>query len=77
MKIKKPKLFNRTKNYLDLTNNNWKNNSKWNYLGYVITKRPYRKKILALSLVLMACSAIFPDLGIGLIGGVKILNKWG
>lgn len=65
------------KNYLNLTDKNWRLNTDLKYLGYKIIKRPYHRKILALSLVLMVCSVIFPDFGIGVLGGIKILQKWG
>jgi len=73
-KVKDKLKQRKEKRYLDFTNESWKSNP---YVGLQIVRRAYKKPILALSLFLFTLSFILPDLGLSMVAGIKVLNKWG
>ena len=65
------------KQTLDLINNNWKESKEWNLVGIPIITRPYKRMVLVVAACVASLSLILPDLGLGLFGAIKLLNKWG
>ena len=70
MKLKNP--FK--KEYIDLRTNTWRSNY---LIGLKIIKRPWKKSILIISLLISLFSLIIPDLGLMSILGIKFLGKYG
>jgi len=63
------------KKYIDLTNNEWKNNY---LIGKKIITRPWNKKILGLCLAIIGISLITPFTNFFLIPiSIGVLKKWG
>jgi len=67
----------RNRDPLDLTNNNYKQDSKWQYVGLKLISRPWKRGILAISLAMCSVSVLTPDLSLGAIIGIKFLKKYG
>lgn len=75
----KNKIFQgKQKDYLDLTNPNYKNDKKWQYIGLEVVTRPYKKFALAIAGSLALFSIILPaDFGLGMLAGYKFLVRFG
>jgi len=60
--------------YIDFTKEEWKTDS---LIGLQITSRPYKRAILSIFLILASISLIIPDMGLGLMSGIKVLRRFG
>jgi len=60
---------------LDLTNNEWKSDSDWKYVGLEILNRPHKKLTIILALSCASLSLVLPDFGLGgIYAATKILG---
>jgi|TARA_Y100000034_G_scaffold20139_1_gene22924 hypothetical protein len=68
----------RRSNYLDLTDNDWKSDKRFNLMGLRVLKRPYKKIALLIAALAFIFTSLIPGpnvLGFYLVK--SILMRWG